>query len=246
MPEDQEDMQSSEQSHGRRNATPQITTMRTIPVAGSDSMLLNLSGAHSPYFTRNIVVLTDSSGNTGVAEVPGGEKIRQVLEDAQPLVVGHHIGTCNDIVKSIGEQFAGLDTAGRGRQTFDLRTTVHVQTAIECAILDLLGQFMGVPVAALLAEGQQRTRIPVLGYLFFIGDRKKTGLPYKKEEDSASDWLRLRHEEALSTPSILRLAEAAAEKYGFNDFKLKGGVLSGTEEMEAVTALAERFPQARI
>ena len=45
-------------------------------MAGHDSMLLNLSGAHGPFFTRNIVVLTDNAGRTGVGEVPGGEKIR--------------------------------------------------------------------------------------------------------------------------------------------------------------------------
>ncbi len=32
----------------------------------------------------------------------------------------------------------------------------------------------------------------------------------------------------------------------FRDFKLKGGVLSGVSEMEVVTALAEKFPEARI
>lgn len=41
-------------------------------------------------------------------------------------------------------------------------------------------------------------------------------------------------------------AEAAYEKYGFNDFKLKGGVLAGEEEAESIVALAQRFPQARI
>ena len=55
---------------------PKITAMRVIPVAGRDSMLLNLSGAHAPFFTRNLVVLTDADGRTGVGEVPGGEKIR--------------------------------------------------------------------------------------------------------------------------------------------------------------------------
>ena len=240
-----EEIQLTEQSH-EKNSTPRIIGMLVIPVAGKDSMLLNLSGAHAPYFTRNIVVLTDNNGNTGVAEVPGGEKIRQVLEDSRPLVVGKQIGTYNNILKSIGERFANLDAEGRGRQTFDLRTTVHVQAAIECAILDLLGKFMNLPVAMLLGEGQQRISIPVLGYLFFIGDRRKTDLPYESDKTSTSDWFRLRHEEALSIPNILRLAEAAYERYGFSDFKLKGGVLSGAEEMEVVAALAERFPQARI
>ena len=60
------------------------------------------------------------------------------------------------------------------------------------------------------------------------------------------EWLRLRHEEALSTEAVVRLAEAAHARYGFNDFKLKGGVLRGEEEMEAVTAIARRFPRARV
>jgi glucarate dehydratase len=229
-----------------KNASPKVTDMQVIPVAGKDSMLLNLSGAHSPYFTRNIVILTDDSGSQGVSEVPGGEKIRRVLEEARTLVVGKSIGTCNEILREVGERFGGLDAGGRGNQTFDLRTTVHVQTAIECALFDLLGKYLSVPVASLLGEGQQRKNVQVLGYLFYIGDRKKTDLAYDSDDRNTSDWFRLRHEEALSPHSIQRLAEAAYDQYGFNDFKLKGGVLEGAEEMEAIAALAERFPQARI
>jgi glucarate dehydratase len=220
--------------------------MRVIPVAGHDAMLLNLSGAHAPFFTRNIVILTDSSGHTGVGEVPGGEKIRQVLEECHPFVVGEKIASYQRILNVVKNRFADRDTAGRGLQTFDLRTTVHAVTAIESALLDLLGQFLNVPVAELLGEGQQRSSVEVLGYLFFIGDRKKTDLPYQSDERAGDEWLRLRHEEALSTESILRLAEAAHARYGFNDFKLKGGVLPGSQEMEVVTALAEHFPRARI
>jgi glucarate dehydratase len=220
--------------------------MRVIPVAGRDSMLLNLSGAHAPYFTRNLVVVTDSAGHTGVGEVPGGEKIRQVLEESRPLVEGERIASYQRILRVVSERFADRDPEGRGLQTFDLRTTVHAVTAIESALLDLLGQFLDLPVAALLGEGQQRCSVAVLGYLFFIGDRKKTNLPYESNELADDAWLRLRHEEALTTEAILRLAEAAEARYGFSDFKLKGGVLAGTQEMESVTALAERFPQARI
>ena len=59
---------------------PKVVKMDVYPVAGHDSMELNLSGAHAPYFTRNIVILTDSQGNEGVGEVPGGEDIGKVLE----------------------------------------------------------------------------------------------------------------------------------------------------------------------
>src|SRR5476649_2650411 len=218
----------------KSSSAPVVTEMLVIPVAGHDSMLLNLSGAHGPFFTRNIVILKNSAGHTGVGEVPGGEKIRQTLEDAKQFVIGKSIGDYNAILNSVRERFADRDAGGRGIQTYDLRTTIHAVTAIESALLDLLGQFLGVPVAALLGEGHQRKSVEVLGYLFYIGDRRKTNLPYRSVANEKDDWLRLRDEEALTTDSIVRLAEAAHARYGFNDFKLKGGVFSGAQEMEAV------------
>jgi len=209
-------------------------------------MLLNLSGAHGPLFTRNIVILTDSAGRTGAGEVPGGERIYQTLMEAQSLVIGQSIGRYRDVLNRVRSTFADRDQGGRGLQTFDLRVTIHAMTAIEAAMLDLLGQFLGVPVAALLGEGQQRDSVVMLGYLFYIGDRRRTGLSYREEPDSKDDWLRLRNEEALSTSAVVRLAEAAQARYGFTDFKLKGGVLAGRSEIEAVTALAERFKSARV
>ena len=227
-------------------STPIVTGMRVIPVAGRDSMLLNLSGAHAPYFTRNLLLLTDSLGHTGIGEVPGGEAIRKTLEDARELVVGQPLGKHLAVLQNMQQTFADRDSGGRGLQTFDLRTTVHAVTAVESALLDLLGQFLGVPVAALLGEGQQRDAVEMLGYLFYVGDRNKTDLPYNSEPDADNAWFRVRHEEAMTPERIVRLAEAAYERYGFNDFKLKGGVLAGDEEVQAIVALHERFPQARI
>src|ERR1700722_6304773 len=225
---------------------PTVAEMLVIPVAGHDSMLLNLSGAHGPFFTRNIVILKDNAGGTGVGEVPGGERIRQTLEDALPLVVGRSIGAYNDILNEVRRRFADRDAGGRGAQTFDLRTTIHAVTALEAALLDLLGQFLGVPVAALLGEGQQRDAVETLGYLFYIGDRNKTDLPYLDAPQAKDDWLRLRHEEALTPEAVVGLAEAARARYGFNDFKLKGGVLAGEQEGAGGAARGERFPDARI
>src|SRR6201988_4979605 len=108
--------------------TPKITELRVVPVAGRDSMLLNLSGAHGPFFTRNLLILTDSAGRTGVGEGPGGEKIRRTLEDAQDLVVGQPIGACQRVLQQVQKQFADRDAGGRGLQTFDLRTTIHAVT----------------------------------------------------------------------------------------------------------------------
>jgi len=228
------------------SAAPIVVDMQVIPVAGHDSMLLNLSGAHGPFFTRNIVILKDSAGHTGVGEVPGGEAIRTTLEQARDLIVNQSIGAYQRLLHSVRTRFADRDTAGRGNQTFDLRTTVHVVTALEAALLDLLGQHLGVTVAELLGEGQQRDAVEMLGYLFYVGDRRATDLAYRSEEDADSDWFRLRHEKALTPEAIVALAHAARARYGFNDFKLKGGVLRGEEEIDAIHALHEAFPEARI
>jgi glucarate dehydratase len=232
-----------------QSRTPVVSEMRVVPIAGHDSMLLNLSGAHGPFFTRNLVLLTDSEGNTGVGEVPGGEQIRRTLEDAAPLVIGSSVGAYHATLAAIRSRFADRDAGGRGAQTFDLRVTVHAVTAVEAALLDLLGQYLEVPVAALLGDGRQRDRVQALGYLFFVGDCTRTDLAYRSaadEEAGADDWMRIRHDEALTPEAVVRLAEAARDRYGFRDFKLKGGVLPAPDEAKAVIALADRFPDARI
>ena len=228
------------------SAAPFVTELRVVPVAGHDSMLMNLSGAHGPFFTRNVVILKDSAGHTGVGEVPGGEKIRQTLEDARELVVGKPIGHYNAMLNEMRRRFADRDAGGRGQQTFDLRTTIHAVTAVESALLDLLGQHLGLPVADLLGEGRQRDRVEMLGYLFFIGDRTRTDLSYRSESDAKDAWARLRNEKAMTPEAVVRLAEVAHARYGFNDFKLKGGVLRGEEEVEAIKAIKARFPRARV
>ena len=226
-------------------ATPKIVKMEAYQVAGHDCMLLNLSGAHGAYFTRNIVILTDDSGNEGVGEVPGGEKIYKVLKDSEKFIIGSSIGDYRNTLNKIRDEFQD-DSDVRGLQTFDLRTTIHVVTAIETALLDLLGKYLDVPVCALLGDGQQRDKVKMLGYLFYVADRKKTNLPYVSEENSSEEWYKVRHEEAMTPEAVVKLAEASQAKYGFTDFKLKGGVLEGKEEIKAIRALKERFPDARI
>jgi glucarate dehydratase len=230
----------------RHPGAPRVTDLQIVPVAGHDSMLMNLSGAHGPFFTRNIVVMKDSAGHTGVGEVPGGETIRQTLEDARELVVGRSIGGYHRTLNEVRMRFADRDSGGRGPQTFDQRITIHAVTGLEAALLDLLGQYVGVPVAELLGDGQQRDTVEMLGYLFYIGDRRRTDLPYRSELAADDDWFRLRNEKAMTPQTITRLAEAAHARYGFNDFKLKGGVLRGEDEVDAIRALHERFPNARI
>lgn len=230
----------------QKSALPAIVEMRVVPVAGQDSMLLNLSGAHAPYFTRNVVVLRDADGLVGVGEVPGGESIRKTLEDVAALVKGALVGQHASVMAQIQQRFADRDAGGRGQQTFDQRVTIHAIAAVEAAMLDLLGQHLNLPIADLLGNGRQRNSVPVLGYLFYIGDRKRTDLPYRAPAIGGDEWLRLRDVPALDPAAIVRLAEAAHARYGFRDFKLKGGVMAPDAECDAVEALARRFPDARV
>jgi glucarate dehydratase len=244
-----------------RNSTPQIVEMQVIPVAGHDSMLLNLCGAHAPYFTRNLVLLKDNAGRIGCGEVPGGEGIRQSLERCRELVIGQPVGRYNRVLNSLRQAIAG---PAKGPQTTQHQVTSesearvlkqpheinlrldNVITAVEAALLDLLGQHLDVPVAELLGSGQQRDHVPMLAYLFYIGERQRTDLPYLAGKGSADDWYHLRHQAAMTPQAIARLAEAAHARYGFSDFKLKGGVMHGAEEMDAIRAIKARFPDARV
>ena len=251
---------TNDTSHSSAAATPCITEMQVIPVAGRDSMLFNLCGAHGPFFTRNVVILKDSAGRTGIGEVPGGEGIRQALERSRELVIGKPIGLYNGILNGIRRSFASGRAAHQAtvhKVTSDAEVRVLAQpheinlrmdnviTAVEAALLDLLGQYLGVPVCELLGAGKQRDAVRMLSYLFYIGERQRTDLPYTEEGASRNAWYRRRNEVAMTPESIAELAEISADAYGFSDFKLKGGVMSGEDEMEAIAAIKKRFPQAR-
>jgi len=230
--------------------TPVVTEMRVIPVAGYDSMLMTLSGAHAPFFTRNLVILKDSEGHMGIGEIHGGEYTCKALESCIPLVIGKEIGKYRAILRDIHRAASGQpQDDGEGIQSLDiskLKFVVKSEWAIECALLDLLGQFLGVPMCELLGEGKQRDRVEVLGYLFYVSDKKKADLPYLDESTEEDPWFRMRREEMLTPEKIVEQAQCLQEKYGFRNFKLKGGVLRGSEEMEAVRALKKAFPEGRI
>ena len=233
---------------------PTIERMEVIPVAGYDSMLLNLAGAHGPFFTRNIVVLTDGEGYVGVGEVPGGEIITKRLESCIPVVEGSKLGQYKNTVLACQHLLEEQMKTGAATSVSDPKTAhgqifskvTNVLTGVETPLLDLLAKHMEVPVAALLGDGQVREDVRFLAYLFYVGDRKKTDLPYLHDDDASDEWGRVRREPALTPEAIVHQAEAAQERFGFHDFKLKGGVFAGAEEIKAVRALKERFPEARI
>jgi glucarate dehydratase len=238
----------------KQGASPTVVQMQVIPVAGHDSMLLNLCGAHAPYFTRILVLLKDSAGNVGMGEVPGATGILRALEKAVSLVEGTQVARYNRTLDAMRAAIAGrsghqVTSAAEEavlKQPHEINLRLeNVVTAVEAALLDLLGQHLGVPVCELLGAGQQRSHVPMLAYLFYIGDRRRTDLPYLGGEGQEG-WYRVRNEEALDPDAIVRLAQASVERYGFKDFKLKGGVMRAEEEIEAVAAIKRHIPDSRV
>ena len=230
---------------------PVITSMEVMPVAGYDSMLMTLSGAHAPVFTRNLVILRDSFGHTGIGEIHGGDYTKESLEACIPLVVNRPVMRYRNILDAIHKAAKrAADDDGEGIQTLDiskLKYVVKSEWAIECALLDLAGQALGMRMCDLLGEGKQRDRVEVLGYLFYVSDRHQAEeLHYLDESDSSDPWFRMRREKMLSHEEIVSQARCLHEKYGFRSFKLKGGVFSGAYEMETVRALKKAFPGGRI
>lgn len=226
---------------------PKIKTMRVVPVAGYDGFLLNLSGGHAPYFIRCVVILEDTAGNKGVGEIPSSAGILSGLAQCCELVEGSPINNIKQTLNQVRLLLAQNGREERGRQTFDLRIAVHVITGIESALLDLYGQALQLPVADLLGQyGRQRDQVDVLGYLFLLGDPGKTDLPYLQAQNPQDRWDEIRYQEALTPDAVVNLAKAAYERYGFKDFKLKGGVLSGEDEADCIRALHAAFPDARL
>ncbi|HAE44358.1 MAG TPA: glucarate dehydratase [Lachnospiraceae bacterium] len=232
--------------------TPVVTDMQVIPVAGYDSMLMTLSGAHAPWFTRNLVILKDSSGNTGIGEIHGGDYTCEALRSCVPLVVGQPIGKYRAILDTIHKNTKkAKEDDGEGIQTLDiskLKFVVKAEWAIECALLDLLGQYLDLPMCELLGDGKQRDKVETLGYLFYVSDKEKAApdLPYIDESDSSDPWFAYRRKEILTHEAVVEEAMILHDKYGFKNFKLKGGVLEGAYEMDTVRALKKAFPEGRI
>ena len=103
-------------------------------------------------------------------------------------------------------------------------------------------------MASLLGDGQQRSEVEMLGYLFFVGDRKSPHrCRIKASRMTPTHWYRLRHEEAMTPDAVaLPRRKRRMKNMASTISKLKGGVLAGEEEAESIVELAQRFPQARI
>ncbi len=84
--------------------------------------------------------------------------------------------------------------------------------------------------------------LPFSVICFYIGDRTKTDLPYLENTSGNHEWYQLRHQKAMNSEAVVRLAEASQDRYGFKDFKLKGGVLPWRARNRHCSCIEETLP----
>lgn len=215
-----------------------IAEVRVTPILISDPPLLNLQGVHQPYTPRTIVEVITEDGAAGLGETYGDLDYLRLAEAFAPKLTGSEL-TVNGLGVRVGAcarqiraeridntvQAEGL----RGSRTL-AKIAASVASAFEVAIFDALGRELGVPVHALLG-GKVRDTVEYSAYLFY----RWAGHP---DPDEARDgW-----GAALDPEGVVAQAKRMADDYGFTSFKLKGGVFEPAQEVAAILALHEAFP----
>ncbi|MER6206696.1 glucarate dehydratase family protein [Streptomyces sp. NPDC001642] len=215
-----------------------IADVRLTPILVADPPLLNTQGVHQPYTPRLIVEIETADGVTGLGETYGDTKYLELARPLAEQLIGRQITDLNGLF-TVADELAvdrsrvsgQVDVGGlRGVQTAD-KLRLSVVSAFEVACLDALGKALGLPVHALLG-GKVRDAVEYSAYLFYKWADHPEGVVGEKDDWGA----------AIDPAGVVEQARKFKERYGFTSFKLKGGVFPPDEEIAAVRALAEAFP----
>jgi glucarate dehydratase len=204
-----------------------ITSVAVTPVAFADPPLLNSVGVHEPFALRAIIEIATDAGLTGLGETYADAKHLAALQATAAAIEGADVYHTEEIyrrVQSIAVQETTISSGLVGQTS----PTDRVFSPFEVACLDIQGKAAGLPVADLLG-GAVRDEVPFSAYLFY----KWAGHPGA----DGDDW-----GEALDPDGIVAQAKRMVDSYGFTALKLKGGVFPPAQEIEAVRALRDAFP----
>ncbi|MET7283154.1 glucarate dehydratase family protein [Kribbella sp. NPDC005582] len=209
-----------------------ISRIELTPVAFADPPLLNVSGVHQPFALRTIVQVWTDDGNHGLGETYCDETLLARLTAVAAALPG--LDTFD--LHGLRSRVADVLGAERGAEVggmLNLQDPVDVVLSpFEVALLDLQGKEVGRPVTDLLG-GAVRDAVPFSAYLFYKWAAHPGGA-----EDSWG--------EALDPAGIVAQARSMVDQYGFTAIKLKGGLFPPEQEIEAVRALAEAFPEHKL
>ena len=217
-----------------------IRQVTVTPVAFHDPALLNAVGVHEPYALRSVVQLHCDDGVVGLGESYGDDAFLALLDTAAHAVTGldvFHLGRIQQAVAAAVGGGAFADSHGLTGGSSTSKTVLSVFAAFEVACLDAQGKAVGRPVADLLG-GAVRDSVPFSAYLFYkwAGHPAVPGAarPAGQEDGWGA---------ALDPDGIVRQARRMIDEYGFGAVKLKGGVFPPQQEIEAVRALRDAFPE---
>jgi glucarate dehydratase len=218
-----------------RTTGSRISRVTVTPVAFADPPLLNVVGVHQPFALRAIVQVHTDTGLVGLGETYADETHLARLGAVAAAVPGTPIWDVNALRRVVVETLGAAPSGGG--QSFggmlDLDSAVDtVFSPFEVACLDLQGKETGRPVSDLLG-GAVRDRVPFSAYLFY----KWAGHPGHPDDDWG---------EALTPDQLVAQAQRMWAAYGFTAIKLKGGVLPPAEEVAAMHALRDAFPDHKL
>lgn len=209
------------------------------PILIADAPLLNVGGVHQPYTPRLIVEIRTDDGAWGAGETYGDAVYLRIARQLATQIVGREVFATNALAResvAVDAPDAGADALTelnrsglRGALTSD-KLRASVISAFEVACLDALGKTLELPVHALLG-GKVRDRVDYSAYLFYKWRRHPVaGAPVDD------------YGEALDAHGVVAQARTFIDRYGFNSIKLKGGVFPPAQEVDAIAALREAFP----
>ncbi|HEY0937958.1 MAG TPA: glucarate dehydratase family protein [Trebonia sp.] len=204
-----------------------IAGVTITPVAFADPPLLNSVGVHEPFALRAIIEVTTDAGLTGLGETYADEQHLAALQATAQAVIGADVHQTTEIYHRV-LALAPPDTVIASGLIGDSAAADRVFSPFEVACLDIQGKAAGRPVSDLLG-GAVRDRVPFSAYLFYKWAGHPGGVP---DQFGA----------ALDPDGIVAQARWMVDRYGFTALKLKGGVFPPEEEIEAILALREAFP----
>ena len=202
------------------------------PVAFPDPPLLNSAGAHQPWALRTIVELRTGDGLIGLGETYGDAPHLALVRRAADALVGVDAFDLAAVRRAVSLAIGYADISDRHGligPSSATRTLLKVLSPFEVAAIDLQARAVGRPVCDVLG-GRIRERVPFSAYLFY----KWAGHPGAEPDEWGA---------ALDPDGLVAQADAMIKKYGFRSIKLKGGVLPPDDEVDAMLALREAFPE---
>lgn len=212
-------------------SSSRIVSIAITPVAFADPPLLNAVGVHEPYAIRAVLEVATEDGLVGLGETYGDLGHLDRLARVAARLVGLDVFETSAIARRCVEVLSGAVGADRHGLTGQITATgtaLRVFSSFEVACLDAQGKLLGRSVAELLG-GSVRASVPYSAYLFY-----KWAAHPGAEPD--------RYGEALDPAGIVEQARAMVATYGFSAIKLKGGVFEPRQEIDAVHALRDAFP----